>query len=111
MEKFIKKWYSNCVSPTEVTKCQVLYQFVVYKNLTRTDKGQKYVCKFQVNCALNKLGTKVRSFKEHSCAILSSFKIMIIFNNKSAEIKTKSADLLLQNYHNFERTEDCATVF
>ena len=40
--------------------------------------------------------TKVRSFLEHSCAILSSFKIVIIFNNTSAEIKTKSADVLLK---------------
>ena len=35
---------------------------------------------------------KVRSFSEHSCAILSSFKIVIIFN----KIKTKSADVLLK---------------
>ena len=39
---------------------------------------------------------KGRSFKEHSCAILSSIKIIIIFNNTSAEIKTKSADALLK---------------
>ena len=39
---------------------------------------------------------KVRSFLEHSCAIVSSFKIVIIFNNTSAEIKTKSADVLLK---------------
>ena len=42
-------------------------------------------------------------FKE---TILSSFKIMIIFNNTSAEIKNK-----ISNDHNFERSEDCATVF
>ena len=40
--------------------------------------------------------TEVRLFQEHSCAILSSFKIMIISNNTSAEIKTKSADVLLK---------------
>ena len=34
-----------------------------------------YVCNY----------TKVRSFLEHSCAILSSFKIVIIFNNTSAD--------------------------
>ena len=39
---------------------------------------------------------KVRSFAEHRCAILSSIKIMIIFNNTSADIKTKSADVLLK---------------
>ena len=39
---------------------------------------------------------KVCSFLEHSCAILSSFKIVIIFNITSAEIKTKSADVLLK---------------
>ena len=36
------------------------------------------------------------SFLEHSCVILSSFKIVIIFNNASGEIKTKSADVLLK---------------
>ena len=35
---------------------------------------------------------KVLASLEHSCAILSSFKIVIIFNVTSAEIKTKSAD-------------------
>ena len=39
---------------------------------------------------------KVCSFLEHSCAILSSFKIVVIFNILSAEIKTKSADVLLK---------------
>ena len=39
---------------------------------------------------------KVRSFLEHSCAILSSFKIVIIFDNTSSEIKTKSVDVLLK---------------
>ena len=40
--------------------------------------------------------SKFHSFLEHGCTILSSFKIVIIFNNTSAEIKTKSADLLLK---------------
>ena len=40
--------------------------------------------------------TKVHLFLDHSYAILSSFKIMIIFNNTSAKIKTKSADVLLK---------------
>ena len=39
---------------------------------------------------------KVSSFLEHSCAILSSFKIVIIFDDTLAEIKTKSADVLLK---------------
>ena len=38
--------------------------------------------------------TKFHSFQERSCVILSSIKIMIIFDNTSAEIKTKSADAL-----------------
>ena len=33
---------------------------------------------------------------EHSCTILSCFKIVVIFNNTSAEIKTTSADVLLK---------------
>ena len=39
---------------------------------------------------------KVRSFLEHSCAILSSFKIVIIFNNTSADFVLISADVLLR---------------
>ena len=42
------------------------------------------------------IAAKVRLFLEHSCAILSSFKIVIIFNDTSAEIKTKSTDVLLK---------------
>ena len=45
---------------------------------------------------LFKYHTKVHSFLEHSCAILSSFKIVIIFNTTSAEIKTKSVEVLLK---------------
>jgi hypothetical protein len=35
-------------------------------------------------------------FLDRSCAILSCFKIVVIFDNTSAEIKTKSADVLLK---------------
>ena len=35
-------------------------------------------------------------FLDRSCAILSCFKIVVIFDNTSAEIKTKSADALLK---------------
>ena len=54
---------------------------------------------------------KVRSIQEHSCAILSSIKTMIIFNNKSAEIKTKSDDILLKIIIILIDLEDHATVF
>ena len=40
--------------------------------------------------------TKVRSFLEHSCAIISSFKIVIIFKNTSAHFVLISADVLLK---------------
>ena len=55
---------------------------------------------------LKKLMTtdKVRSLLEHGCAILISFKIVVIFNTTSAKSK-QSHD------HNFERNEDHATVF
>ena len=39
---------------------------------------------------------KVRSIQEHSCAILSSIKIMIKFNNKKAYFVLISADVLLK---------------
>ena len=43
-----------------------------------------------------KFNSKVRSLLEHSCAILISFKIVVIFNTTSAYIKTKSADVILK---------------
>ena len=46
-----------------------------------------------INCAMVLLKS-VHFLKEHSCAILSSFKIMIIFNNKSADFVLISADEL-----------------
>ena len=58
-----------------------------------------------------KNSTKVDLFLDRSCAILSSFKIVVIFNDTSAEIKINSADVLcIENDHTFERTEDCATA-
>ena len=36
--------------------------------------------------------SKVLSLLEHSCSILISFKIVVIFNTTSADIKTMSAD-------------------
>ena len=39
---------------------------------------------------------KVCSLLDHSRAILISFKIVVIFNITSAEIKTKSDDVLLK---------------
>ena len=38
----------------------------------------------------------MKTFLEHSCAILSSFKIVIIFNNTSADSVLISADALLK---------------
>ena len=40
--------------------------------------------------------SKVLLFLDRSCGILTFFKIVVIFNNTSAEIKTKSADVLLK---------------
>ena len=39
---------------------------------------------------------RIKFLLEHSCAILISFKIVIIFNTTSADIKTKSADVILK---------------
>ena len=41
-------------------------------------------------------GAKVRSFLNHSCTILSSFTIVITFNNTSADFVFISADVLLK---------------
>ena len=43
----------------------------------------------------NKKVPKVRPFLELSCGILRSVKIVVIFNPALAEIKAKSADVLL----------------
>ena len=50
------------------------------------------IFQFQIDA----FASKVRLFLDRSCAILSSFKVVVIFNNTSVEIKTKSADLLLK---------------
>ena len=39
---------------------------------------------------------KVRLLLDRTCSILSSFKIVVILNITSAEMKTKSADVLLK---------------
>ena len=50
-------------------------------------------------------------FYEDSCAILISFKILAVFNTTSTDFVLMSADVVLKNYHNFERNEVRATVF
>ena len=40
--------------------------------------------------------SQVRSLLEHSCVILISFKVLVIFNSTSADIKTKTADVILK---------------
>ena len=50
------------------------------------------IFQFQIDAS----ASKVRLFLDRSCAILSSFKVVVIFNNTSVEIKTKLADLLLK---------------
>ena len=42
------------------------------------------------------LNSKVRSFKENSYVILIAFKIVVVFNTTSDDIKTKSADVVLK---------------
>ena len=39
---------------------------------------------------------KVRSLLDHSCAILISFKIVVLFNNTSADFVLISVDILLK---------------
>ena len=51
---------------------------------------------YSENGYIYEFGFKVRLFLDCSCAILSSFKIVVIFNNTTAEIKTMSADVLLK---------------
>ena len=48
------------------------------------------------NLNAKQVAAKVRSFLEHSCAILTSFKIVIIFNNTSTDFVLISADVILK---------------
>ena len=56
--------------------------------------------KLLLNRKIDKIvnSTKIHSFFEQSCAILSSFKIMIIFNESSAEIKKELAYVVVVCY-------------
>ena len=59
--------------------------------ITEKTREKIVLFKFEFNFSI-----KVRLFLDRSCAILSSFKIVVIFNSTTAEIKTKSADVLLK---------------
>ena len=50
---------------------------------------------------------KVLSFLDHSCTILISFKIVVLFNITLADF----VFICIEKYHNFERNEHRATVF
>ena len=52
--------------------------------------------KRQTDVVMQQLYTRVHSLLEHSFAILISFEIGVIFNTTSAEVKTKSADIILK---------------
>ena len=54
--------------------------------------------------------SKVRSLLEHSCTILISFKIVVIFNISSADFVFMSADVVVKMTTLFERNEDQAIV-
>ena len=51
---------------------------------------------FKIPCLQKQFPTKVRSLLEHSCAILISFKIGVIFNLTSADFVWMSADVVLK---------------
>ena len=53
---------------------------------------------------------KVRLFLDRSCAILSSSKIVVIFNNTSADFVLISADVLVKMTTILKRPEDWATA-
>ena len=48
----------------------------------------------ELHCYQKNVLTKVRLFLDRSCAILSSSKIVVIFNNTSADFVWISADVL-----------------
>ena len=52
--------------------------------------------KRQTDVVMQQLYTRVHSLLEHSFAILISFEIGVMFNTTSAEVKTKSADIILK---------------
>ena len=68
------------------------YRIVLLKSPNVRTRYHKY----GRTCVSRYGSTKVRSFVENSCSILISFKIAVIFNTTSAEIKTKSTDVILK---------------
>ena len=59
-------------------------------------KIEHWVYKMDLQWVAKKNLAKLCSFSEHSYAILSSFKIMIIFNNTNADFVLIAADVLLK---------------
>ena len=80
-------------------KWEILFIYIILLTRAFPPKNKLSLMFFKI---LSKF-IQVRSFYEHSCAILSSLKIMIIFN--------KVSWCIIENDHNFEKTEDRATVF
>ena len=104
----IHKVYGPMKGPKIVSKCQNPYLFDLHLQGNRApymlpfhtnwfthahqvEGLMKFVrWSLQVPFIYYAITCKVHSFLEHSCVILSSFKIVIIINNILAEIKTKS---------------------
>ena len=80
-------------------KWEILFIYIILLTRAFPPKNKLSLMFFKI---LSKF-IQVRSFYEHSCAILSSLKIMIIFN--------KVSWCIIENDHSFERTEDRVTVF
>ena len=69
----------------------------LYLYLTRSHSiCNKNIRKIEGILFYNVYDPKVSSFYQDRCAILISFKIVVVFNTTSVNIKTKSADIVLK---------------
>jgi hypothetical protein len=87
------KFYGQKINQCNLASGQIFYNLLII--LLEHNKRQSN----QIN--KTKILLKVRLFFDRSCAIINSFKIVLIFNNTSADFVLISAE---KNDHNLERS-------
>ena len=107
--KFFER--AGCMLPGSLCgqgRCQCHYHSTMLRRRIlnhRVTRGNLYLYLTRSHSIWNKIegilftnvyDPKVSSFYQDRCAILISFKIVVVFNTTSADIKTKSADVILK---------------
>ena len=85
------------------------------KDFFRNGQNTQFACILmgwtEKNVIFPRTKHNVEVIKSVHFKILISFKIVVVFNTTSADFVLMSADIVLENNHNFERNEDHATIF